>query len=138
EPETLGAAVRELGEPARIDGGERPLVDGAASAAGAGRRTDENVLEDRHAAERLRHLVRAADAESAARRRVRGRHVGALELDAAAVRTERPGEHVEERRLACTIRTDDADGLVVSHCEVDAVEDHERAEALADPDGVEN
>src|SRR5262249_2806770 len=114
------------------------LVRLGAAAAAAARRADEDVLEHGHAAERARHLVGAADAVPAALRGTQPRHVGAVDLDPAGVRPERPGEHVEQRRLAGAGRPADADRLPAADREVDAVEDRERAEALADPDGGED
>src|SRR5205085_3327782 len=138
QAEALGAAVRQRDEFAERQRVDAPLVRLPASPARAGRGADEDVLEDGQVSERPRHLMRAADTEPAALRRAQRRDVVSTQLDAARVRTQRPGEHVQERRLAGAVRPDDPDRFTGRDREVDAVEDHQRAEPLADLDGGED
>ena len=108
------------------------LIGLVAAEIGAVRGGDEDVLERRHAAERLWNLVRAHQPEPAALRGRARRDVGAVEVDAAGSRRERPGQHAEQRRLAGAVGADDADRLVLAHRQVDVVEHHKRSEALVD------
>ena len=138
QAERLGGPVGPVAETAELERVDAALVCRHPPPPAARRRADEGVLEHRHPAERPRHLVRPADAEPAALRGSELRHVAARQLDAARVRPQRAGEHVQQGRLACTVRADDADGLAGGDAEIDAVEHHERTEALADPDGGED
>jgi hypothetical protein len=81
--------------------------------------------------------VRAADPEPAAARRVQPGDVGPGERDPPGIRAQGTRQHVQKRRLAGAVRADDADGVAAPDGEVHAVENHERPEALADPDGGE-
>ena len=90
----------------------------------------EDVLEHRHAAERPRDLVGAREPPPAA---LRGRdlgHVLAEKADPAGGRRMRADQDAEQRRLAGAVRADDADRLAGADGKVDAVEHHQRAEAL--------
>src|SRR5580704_6351167 len=101
-------------------------------------RCDENIFEDRQAAERARDLMRAGKAEPAALGRRQVGDVFALEADAPGGRAERAGKYGKERRLAGAVRSDDADRFVRPHREIDAVKDRERVETLDDPPGGED
>src|SRR5436190_5325414 len=58
--------------------------------------------------------------------RARSVPLDAVGQNAAAVRTDEPGDHVHQRRLAASRRADDDDGLAVADGEADAVDDAER------------
>ena len=57
--------------------------------------------------------------------------------DGPGGRRVRADQDAEQRRLAGPVGADDADGLVGADREVDAVEHHQRVEALVEPAGVE-
>jgi hypothetical protein len=76
--------------------------------------------------------------ELAAVGRVSGRDIAVAKYDSAGVRAKRPGEHVQERRLAGAVRTHDADGLALLQGEVHTVEDRECAESLVNADRGQN
>ena len=77
----------------------------------AGAAPTSTFSKHRHAAERPRDLVRAADAEPAAAARPQPGDVVAVEADGAGVGRERAGEDVEQGRLAGAVGADDADRL---------------------------
>ena len=95
-------------------------------------RADEDVLEHRHAAERARHLVRAADAEAAAPAGAQPRHVVAAEADRArASGASEPASTFSSVVLPAPFGPTMPTASPAPTREVDAVEHHERAEALA-------
>src|SRR6185436_4582973 len=59
----------------------------------------------------------------------KARDIGTIEANRAARRLHAPGEHVEERRLACAVRTHDAVQFALEDREIDAFEDHAIPEA---------
>jgi hypothetical protein len=75
----------------------------------AGTCRHQQILEHRHRRERARDLVRARDAEAAARGGIACRDVVAGERDAPGGRWIGAGQHVEQRGFAGTVRPDDAD-----------------------------
>ena len=93
---------------------------------------DEDVLERRHLREEADVLERPADAEVRDRVRRLPRYVGAVEDDRASRRLVDAGEHVEERRLTCAVRPNEADDPALGDDEVDVVDGDEAAELLAD------
>ena len=108
-----------------------------ADAGGSGR-GDEQVLEHAHAAEGLRDLVGARNAEPAAARRRQLRDVLAVKDHAAGVRRDRAGNDAEERGLPGAIRPNDAERLTSRNVEIEIFRDDDGAEALADvPKGEE-
>ncbi len=98
-------AVAEHLDAARID-----LALAVAAAEGAG---DHQVLEHRHAAERLRNLERAADAQPAAPLGRQPRDVVAGEDDAPGIGLHRAAGDAEQRGLAGAVRPDDAERLAL-------------------------
>ena len=64
-------------------------------------------------------------------------HVLTAQPDRSGGRRMRADQHAEQRRLAGPVGADDADGLVGADREIDAVEHHQRVEALVEPSGVE-
>ena len=102
----------------------------AAAAAEGGR--DDEILEHRHAAERLRDLERAREPEAAAPLRCKARHVTAGEQDAAGIGRERPGRDAEQRGLAGAVGPDDAERLAFGQRQVDVGRDHHGTEPLGD------
>ncbi len=63
--------------------------------------------------------------------------VPAVEADLARARLVKPGEHVEERRLAGAVGPDDRDDALARHAEGDVVDRDQAAEDLRDVPGVE-
>ena len=127
-----GAAVGLVGEAAALEQSGAAGVDLALAPAAAEGRGDHEILEHRHAAERLRHLERARQPHAAA---VLGFHAGdvvAFEHHAAAVGRDRAGDDAEQRGLAGAVRPDDAERLAAQEREVDIVGDDDGAEALGD------
>ncbi len=64
-------------------------------------------------------------------------HVLAAKAHLASGQRMRADQHVEQCGLARPVGADDADGFIGAHSEVDAVEHHQRVEALVEPAGVE-
>ena len=98
---------------------------------------DEDVLERGHVLEEPDVLERAADAPLRERVRRFSRHLGAIEDDAAGGRLVDAREHVEERRLAGSVRPDKADDRTLRHGEVDVVDGDEASELLAQTERLE-
>ena len=89
-----------------------------------------DVLLDVEAAEDRGFLRQVADAEPRALvHRQRG-DVVAVELDAAGVGFDQPGDHVEDRGLAGAVRPEQADRLAAAHVEAGALHHLSRAEGL--------
>src|SRR6266496_130742 len=96
------------------------------------RGADENVFEDRHGLEWMGDLMGEGDAGARPGvRRERG-DVAPAEDDATPVGAEPPGQDIERRGLARAIGADDADRLVLTHGQREAVEDLQRAESPRD------
>src|SRR6516225_6330363 len=75
-----------------------------------GPRLDRNpdVFERRQAGEYTHNLERSPDSHAGSLMNRGPRDVAPLEIYAACARREYAREHIEERRLACTIGTDEA------------------------------
>ena len=84
--------------------------------------SNEHVLESRHLLEEADVLKRAADAALGDRMWRPTGDVLAVELDQPARRFVHAGEHVEERRLAGAVRTDQAHRRIAGDREVDVVD----------------
>ena len=95
-------------------------------------RRDHQIFKHGHAAERLRDLKRAGDAQAAAPLRREARDVGAVENNAAGVRGNRAAGNAEQRGLAGSVRSDDAERLAFAEREIDAVRHHNGTEPLVD------
>ncbi len=117
---------------------EAQVISFLGPAAAPGGRTDKDVLEDGHADERPRHLMRAGDAQHAAVGRASRCDVAAMKKDAAAVRAKRTGEHVQQGCLASAIGPDDADCLTLIQGKLHPVQNRQRSESLADVDSGQN
>ena len=74
----------------------------------------------------------ASNAKPAAFRGVECRDVRAIETDGPTCRAVASRKHIEQRRLAGTIRADDTDCLSGRQREVDPVEDRQGSKALID------
>jgi hypothetical protein len=98
---------------------------------------DEHVLERSHVLKETDVLERAPDAPLRVRMRRLARHVLAVEEHAPGRRLVDAGQHVEERRLARSVRADQADDRAGGHGEVDVGDRDEAAELLAEAFGVE-
>ena len=81
--------------------------------------------------------VRAEAAPARARRSADARHVLAAEAHLPGGRRMRADQDAEQGRLAGAVGADDADRFAGVDREIDGVEDHQRAEALVEPHGVE-
>src|SRR5882672_10454407 len=88
------------------------------------------VVEHRHAGERLGDLKAAREAEADALVRGMPADVLAVETDAPFLVPERSGDAVDERALSRAVGPDQADPLAGSHHEVDAVERGKTAKSL--------
>src|SRR6266567_995370 len=84
----------------------------------------------RQAGEGLGNLEAAREAQADALVRGMPADVLPFETDAAFLVPERPGDAVDERALAGTVRADQADALARPHREVDALQRREAAEPL--------
>ena len=78
QAERFGGPVGDAGHAAQLERRDGALIGLVAAEIGAMRGGDEDVLERRHAAERLWNLVRAHQPEPAALRGRARRHVGAV------------------------------------------------------------
>ena len=112
-------AVGLVGETASIEDVHARCVDVALTLAIAEGGGHHEVLEHRHAAERLRNLERARDAHDAAPRRRLPCDVFAVEQHAACVGRDRAGHDAEQRGLAGAVRSDDAERLALREREVE-------------------
>src|SRR5207247_11454883 len=90
------------------------------------------IVEHRHAGERLGNLEAARESHADAPVRGMPADVIALEAEAPFLVLERPGDAIDERALARAVRPDETDALAGPHDEVDALQRSEAAEALRD------
>ena len=91
-----------------------------------------DVLLDGQAAKDRGFLRQIADAEPRAPVHRQPRDVVAVELDAAAVGLDQPGDHVEHRGLAGAVRPEQADRLAAPDIDADAAHHLPRAETFFD------
>src|SRR6266702_3878406 len=123
-----------VGEPHLLKDMRRLLDDAAARQplmlAGGIKKRHAKVVEHRHAGEGLGNLEAAREAQADALVRGMPADVLPFETDAAFLVPERPGDAVDERALAGTVRPDQADALARPHREVDALQRREAAEPL--------
>ena len=129
----VGEPVRLGCEAALLEPFDAARIDVALATAGAERRRDHQILEHRHAAERLRNLKRAGNAHAAAALRGKVRDVDAGEENAAGTGRNRAAGDAEQRGLAGAIRSDDAERLALGQHEIDRVRNDHGAEPLGDP-----
>ena len=93
---------------------------------------EERILEDGHAAERQRHLVRAPDPEAGADVGRVARDIPTVEPDQPRVRGEVAADEVEQACLAGPIRANDADRLACGYLERDRIRDDDSPERFRD------
>jgi hypothetical protein len=136
--EGAGESVRLGCEAALVEPFDAARIDLALATAGAERRGDHEILEHRHAAERLRNLKRPGDAHAAAAVRRKMRDVDAGKEDAAGVGRQRAAGDAEQRGLACAVRSDDAERVALGEREIDRVRNDDGAEPLGYPVEAEN
>ena len=91
-----------------------------------------DVVLDVEPAEDRGLLRQIADAEARALIHRQVRDVVAVELDAAVVGLDQPGDHVEHRGLAGAVRPEQADRLAAPHVQAHALHDLAAAEAFLD------
>src|SRR5437588_850942 len=112
---------------------------------------DHDVLEGGHQGEQPDVLERPADPEARdlegtagpfhqreQRNRSRLEQLLALEPNGSVGGRVDPGDHVEERRLARSVRPDEAEDLALPDDEIDVVERAETPEHLRDPGGLQD
>ena len=97
-------------------------------AAAARMRADEDVVDHRQVPEQGEVLKRAADADAGNAVRRAPQDAASLEEDVAGGRRVEPAQAVEERRLAGSVRADEAENLSVPEIEGDVVEGEDAAE----------
>src|SRR5581483_1117637 len=143
EGERGGRPVGELGHAHEGEGVQRRLLHLrllAAAALEVEARADEarmrlavepghHVLEHRHAAEELRGLEGAAQAQTGDGAGLAADHGGAVEDDVALLRAVDAADDVEQRGLAGAVGADQAADLAAPHLQVDAFEHLHAAEA---------
>jgi len=113
---------------------ETPLafVSIALAPAAAECRRDNQIFENAHAAEWLRNLKRAANAERAALRR---RHCGDVAPridDATGIRRDRAADNAEQCRLAGAVRPDNAERFAGCQPQIQALGNDDCTEAFGD------
>ena len=131
QSQALRSPVRQWRQRGFVQDAQAQVISLPAATAALRGRRDQDVLEDRHPGEWSRHLVRAGDAEPAPLGRPFRGDVAAAKLQGAGVRGKRPGEDVEQRRLAGPVRAHDPDRHAGMEGEVDTAQHRQRAEALA-------
>src|SRR5262245_28549827 len=119
--ERAGELIRLRGESRLADHIRRHVDRFALRLRAAERRPDAQILEHRHAVERLRHLVRTSDAAATALVWRERRDVPPVEADAARVGPYIAADQIEERRLAGAVGPDDPERLARCEREADAV-----------------
>src|SRR5262249_3205431 len=111
--ERAGVTVGLVGEAALVEQLHAAAIGVALAATLAEGRGDAEVLEHRHAAERLRDLERARDAHDAPPRWRLAGDVAATEQDMAGIGFDRSGHDAEQGGLAGAVRSDDAERLAL-------------------------
>ena len=101
---------------------ERPRI--------AEHRADQEVLENRHALERQRDLIGAADSGAATLVRREFRDVPTVELNPAGIRGETAGDEIEDGGLAGAVRAEDAQRFALLNLEGQVVCHFQRSEIL--------
>jgi hypothetical protein len=117
----LGVAVGEVGEADELEQLRGTRAGGAPPRARPERR-GLDVLRHGHAGERAHALERARDADVREALRAPARRVDAVDLDPAGGRPLEPRHRVQERRLARSVRPDDAEDRARDDVEVDPVD----------------
>src|SRR5579872_1396468 len=95
-------------------------------------RADRDILQNRHAVKRLHHLKRPRNAEMRAPERRDAVDGLPVEENFAGVGLERAAHHVDQRRLAGTVRPDQAEDFTLGNGETHFVDRDEPLEALAE------
>src|SRR6266702_5274691 len=93
---------------------------------------EDQVLAHREFWKHLQQLEGSADSELVELGGAQAGHDLAVELDLAAGRRELAEDAVEQRRLAATVRPDQAEDLALADVEADAVDRGDAAKALLD------
>src|SRR5207253_10138467 len=91
---------------------------------------DHDVVEDRQRQRQARTLKGSRYSGLIDRTRARIRDVNAIEGHASGIRTVNTRDHVEKRRLARTVRADEADDFVRRNAEIETVEREHATEPL--------
>jgi hypothetical protein len=99
---------------------------------------DQQVVVNRQRIEQLRDLEGTADPQARNLARVQRRDVAAAEIDAAGAGFEITRHHVDERRLAGAVATDQSDDGVLFDGNVDVIRSRDRTETLVQALRFEN
>src|SRR6185437_7592271 len=91
-----------------------------------------DVLLDIETAEDRGFLRQVADAETGALIHRQARYIVAVEFDAATIRLDEAGNHIEDGGLAGAVGAEQADGLAAPHIDGYAFDHLAAAEALLD------
>src|SRR2546430_14159710 len=94
-------------------------------------RSHQQILEYREILERPRDLIGASDSGDAALVRPDSGDIATVQADFPCVGCKPASDQVEKRRLACAIRTNNAERLARCGRQIDIVGRDDRAEALA-------
>ena len=126
EAQEMGGALDSL---AHLRTQAAPAKDGVQEACAAvGVHADQDVVEDRELTAEAARLERPGDAAARDRMGFKARQGPLEELDLAGDGRVKPGEGVEERGFARTVRADDPERLSPVDRNVHAVQGHESAE----------
>src|SRR5207253_3070266 len=98
---------------------------------------DHHVLEHGHGREQMDRLEGPGDAEPGDVVRLEAEDVMSVERDVSGVGVVEPGDHVEERGLPRSVRTDDADDLALLDVQVQLGQGGQAAEALGQAGDLE-
>ena len=122
-----------------VQGGlRRSPAEHAKARARARLHRQRDILERRKAGKDRAHLKRSRQAELRARMRGQGGDVAPGELDDPRIRSDEPGNLIDQRGLAGAVRPDDGMQLARHDVERQVVGDDERAERLAQPFQVQH
>ncbi len=97
-------------------------------AVGAAMPADADVVAHRQAREQRHVLEGASDADLGDLRGLTAENAHAFHQNVALARLIEPAQTIEQRRLACAVRTDQAKDLTLLHLERHAIQRHDAAE----------
>src|SRR6185437_2261484 len=84
--------------------------------------SDDDVVGNRHARKGAHDLERSRYASFAEFVRLARKHVASLDQDFTSVGSQKAVQQIEQRGLACAVRTDDAQDLVSVELEADVLD----------------
>src|SRR5262249_7753064 len=95
-------------------------------------RADHDVVQHAEPRERAHDLKGAGQSERADRVRGQAAERAPAKADVTGVRGQKPGQQIEDRRLAGAVRSDEAEHLALVDREIEAVDGLNAAEALGE------